>query len=98
MSKLPIFTNGQLQQLVREPILLDQRIEHVKFQQHAYDLMTMVSQADDDGGARRLRGPTERDVFSLQTLHRSSVVAQTDIRFSKKQLLQLIQEYLSANG
>ena len=47
MSKLPIFTNGQLQQLVREPILLDQRIEHVKFQQYAYDLMTMVSQADD---------------------------------------------------
>merc|ERR1719232_961714 len=48
----------------------------------------MVSQAEDDGGARRLRGPTERDVFSLPTLHRSS----------KKQLLQLIQEYLSANG
>ncbi len=47
MSKLPIFTNGQLQQLVREPVLLDQRMEHVKFQQHAYKLMTMVSASDD---------------------------------------------------
>ena len=96
MSKLPIFTNGQLQHLVNEPILLDKRIEHVKFQQAAYELMTMVSRADDDG-TRRLLGPNERN-FSLQTLHRSSVVAQTDIRFSKKQLLQLIQEYLSTNG
>ena len=33
MSKLPIFTNNQLQQLVREPILQDKRASHVKFQQ-----------------------------------------------------------------
>ncbi len=32
MSKLPIFNNGQLQQLVREPVLQDKRTEHVKFQ------------------------------------------------------------------
>lgn len=31
-------------------------------------------------------------------LHRASVVAQTKIRFSKKQLLQLIQEYLASEG
>jgi HIV-1 Vpr-binding protein len=32
MSKLPIFNNGQLQLLVREPVLQDKRTEHVKFQ------------------------------------------------------------------
>jgi HIV-1 Vpr-binding protein len=47
MSKLPMFTNGQLQQLAREPVLLDQRMEHVKFQQHAHHLMKLVSAGDD---------------------------------------------------
>ncbi len=42
MSKLPIFTNGQLQQLAREPILQDKRVEHEKFQQYALQLMKMV--------------------------------------------------------
>ena len=42
MSKLPIFTNNQLQQLVREPILQDKRASHVKFQQHAYHLIELV--------------------------------------------------------
>ena len=36
--------------------------------------------------------------FSLELLHRQSVVAQTKITFPKKQLLQLIQEYLASQG
>ena len=36
--------------------------------------------------------------FSLELLHRQSVVAQTKITFPKKQLLQLIQEYLTSQG
>ena len=36
--------------------------------------------------------------FSLEMLHRQSVVAQTKITFPKKQLLQLIQEYLQSQG
>ena len=86
MSKLPIFTNGQLQQLVREPILQDKRAEHVKFQQYAHKLIKKVVEGAD--GASSL--PGEND-FSLEMLHRASVVAQTKITFSKKQLLQLIQ-------
>ena len=43
MSKLPIFTNGTLQQLVREPVLQDKRAEHVKFQQYAHQLLARVS-------------------------------------------------------
>ncbi len=36
--------------------------------------------------------------FSLEMLHHASVMAQTKISFPKKQLLQLIQGYLSRVG
>jgi HIV-1 Vpr-binding protein len=85
MSKLPIFTNGELQQLVREPVLQDKRAEHVKFQQHALELTEKVS---GPGGKAKLPGDSD---FSLEMLHRASVVAQTKITFPKKQLLQLVQ-------
>ena len=42
MSKLLIFHNGQLQQLVREPVLQDKRTEHVKFQVGATSLLWSV--------------------------------------------------------
>ena len=110
MSKLPIFASGQLQQLVREPILNDKRTEHVKFQQYAHQLMKLVSAG---GGEIRINcilqhstmvlvlgGPSNMtgNDFSLEVLHRASVVAQTKITFPKKQLLQLIKEYLSSLG
>ena len=43
MSKLPIFTNGELQGLVRGPVLQDKRTEHVKFQEYALELIKKVS-------------------------------------------------------
>ena len=43
MSKLPIFNNGKLQQLVREPVLQDKRTEHVKFQVNVYTEHNKVS-------------------------------------------------------
>ena len=98
MSKLPIFANNQLQQLIREPILQDKRIEHVKFQRHAHDLLQMVSAQGGQAEKRRPILGTDCDDFSLELLHRASVVAQTKIQFSKKQLLQLIQEYLISQG
>ncbi len=45
----------------------------------------------------RSRLPGEND-YSLDMIHRASVVAQTKINFPRKQLLQLIQEYLSSEG
>ena len=99
MSKLPIFANNQLQQLIREPILQDKRMEHVKFQRHAHDLLQMVSAQGGQTEKRRpILGTDIGDDFSLELLHRASVVAQTKIQFSKKQLLQLIQEYLMSQG
>ena len=54
MSKLPIFTNGHLRQLVREPILQDKRAEHVKFQQYAHQLITAVSAGTGNGEGKKI--------------------------------------------
>jgi len=43
MSKLPIFNNGVLTMLVREPVLPDNIAEHQKFQKHAQELLEKVS-------------------------------------------------------
>ena len=86
MSKLPIFANGELQMLVRAPVLQDKRTEHVKFQESALELMKKV--CGPEGSAKKSLPDSE---FSLEMLHRQSVVAQTKITFPKKQLLQLIQ-------
>ena len=43
MSKLPIFNNGVLTMLVREPVLPDNRGEHLKFQKYAHELLEKVS-------------------------------------------------------
>ncbi|XP_066939041.1 DDB1- and CUL4-associated factor 1 isoform X1 [Macrobrachium rosenbergii] len=91
MSKLPIFTTGQLQLLMKEPILQDKRMEHVKFQRHALELIKAVS------GRTKHEGDANMDV-SMQSIHRADVVAQTRINYNKKQLLQLIQAHLVNEG
>ncbi|XP_068246230.1 DDB1- and CUL4-associated factor 1 isoform X2 [Palaemon carinicauda] len=91
MSKLPIFTTGQLQLLMKEPILQDKRMEHVKFQRHAMELIKAVS------GRTKHEGDANMDV-SMQSIHRADVVAQTRINYNKKQLLQLIQAHLMNEG
>ena len=76
MSKLPIFNNGTLNQLLREPVLQDRRSEHVKFQQHAHELIEKVS-------GPMSRKNYENNDITLDMLHRASVVASTKIRFHK---------------
>ena len=51
-----------------------------------------------DGPRRLGGGGGGANDFSPEVLHRASVVAQTKIRFSEKQLLQMMQEYLSSRG
>ena len=80
MSKLPIFNNGTLNQLLREPVLQDRRSEHVKFQQHAHELIEKVS-------GPMSRKNYENNDITLDMLHRASVVASTKIRFKKKTIL-----------
>ena len=43
ISKLPLFNNGQLQTLMREPVLHDKRLEHAKFGRYATELLERVT-------------------------------------------------------
>ncbi|XP_041804490.1 DDB1- and CUL4-associated factor 1-like isoform X2 [Chelmon rostratus] len=88
ISKLPLFTNSHIQQLMKEPVLQDKRSEHVRFCRYAAELTERVS------GKPLLMGT---DV-SLARLQRANVVAQSRITFSEKELLMLIRNHLVAKG
>lgn len=86
ISKLPLFVNGQLQQLMRDPILQEKRSEHVQFQKYALELLERVSGK-----------PINIDT-SLANIHKANVVAQTKIQFNEQQLYLLIHQHLLENG
>ncbi|XP_063076746.1 DDB1- and CUL4-associated factor 1-like isoform X2 [Engraulis encrasicolus] len=88
ISKLPLFSSGQIQTLMKEPVLQDKRNEHVRFCKYAAELIERVS------GKPLLMGT---DV-SLARLQRASVVAQSRISFPEKELLLLIRNHLVAKG
>uniref|UniRef100_W4VRK8 DDB1- and CUL4-associated factor 1 n=1 Tax=Corethrella appendiculata TaxID=1370023 RepID=W4VRK8_9DIPT len=85
VGKLPLFTTGQLQILMRDPILQEKRAEHVQFQKYALELMERVS------------GKSSLDT-SLANIHKANVVAQTKIQYNEQQLNQLIYQHLIARG
>lgn len=89
ISKLPLFTNGQLQSLMRNPILQEKRTEHVQFQKYALELMERVS--------GKTKTENQLDA-SLANIHKANVVAQTKIQFNEHQLYELIHEHLIARG
>lgn len=43
IGKLPLLINGQLQALMKEPILQDKRAEHVKFCKYCMELIVRVT-------------------------------------------------------
>lgn len=86
ISKLPLFVNGQLQTLMRDPILQEKRAEHVQFQKYALELLERVSGK-----------PINIDT-SLANIHKANVVAQTKIQFNEQQLYLLIHQHLIENG
>ncbi|CAH1105847.1 unnamed protein product [Psylliodes chrysocephalus] len=90
VSKLPLFTGGQLQNLMRDPILQEKRQEHVLFQKYAIELLELLS-----GKGKHTDTNLEA---SLADIHRASVVAQTKIQFNDRQLLQLIHHHLVQKG
>lgn len=89
ISKLPLFTNGQLQSLTRNPILQEKRTEHVQFQKYALELMERVS--------GKTKNENQLDA-SLANIHKANVVAQTKISFNEQQLYELIHEHLLNRG
>lgn len=88
IGKLPLFSSGQIQQLMKEPVLQDRRSEHVLFCRFAAELTERVS------GKPLLMGT---DV-SLSCLQRANVVAQSRITFPEKELLVLIRNHLLSKG
>ncbi|XP_055715205.1 protein mahjong isoform X2 [Phlebotomus papatasi] len=90
ISKLPLFTNGQLQSLMRDPILQEKRTEHVQFQKYALELMERVS--------GKTKTSNSQFDASLANIHKANVVAQTKIQFNENQLYQLIHQHLLSRG
>ncbi|XP_058802431.1 protein mahjong isoform X2 [Phymastichus coffea] len=90
ISKLPMFTDGQIQVLMKDPILQEKRQEHVTFQKYALELIERVSGKVKPTGA-------EYEI-SLVSLHRANVVAQTRIQYNEQQLYQLIYQHLLSRG
>lgn len=86
ISKLPLFVNGQLQTLMRDPILQEKRSEHVQFQTYALELLERVS------------GKPINVDSSLANIHKANVVAQTKIQFNEQQLHLLIHQHLMEAG
>lgn len=89
ISKLPLFANGLLQSLMRDPILQEKRAEHVQFQKYALELMERVS--------GKSKASNQMDT-SLANIHKANVVAQTQIQFNEQQLYELINEHLLSRG
>lgn len=90
IGKLPLFTSGQLQVLMHDPILQEKRAEHVQFQKYALELMERVS--------GRSKSVTNTGESSLINIHKANIVAQTKIQFNEQQLYQLIYQHLQARG
>lgn len=107
LSKLPMFTNGQLQSTlkIRSGItltdgefsdLMRDPILQEKRQEHVtfqkYALELL----------QRLSGNWKKTAHdldaSLVNIHKANVVAQTKIHFNDRQLLQLIHQHLAAKG
>ncbi|XP_023037597.1 protein mahjong isoform X2 [Drosophila willistoni] len=90
VSKLPLFASGQLQTLMKDPILQEKRAEHVIFQKYALELLERIS-----GKTKPLNNPLDP---SLTNMHKANVIAQTRIQYNDKQLFQLIFEHLESKG
>lgn len=93
VSKLPLFTSGQLQNLMRDPILQEKRQEHVAFQKHALELLERLS-----GKTKHGANDLEVSLANIHRIHKANVVAQTKIQFNDRQLLQLIHQHLVTKG
>ncbi|XP_076269885.1 lisH and WD40 domain-containing protein mahjong isoform X2 [Rhynchophorus ferrugineus] len=93
VSKLPLFTSGQLQNLMRDPILQEKRQEHVMFQKYALELLERLSGKTKYGG-----NDLEVSLANIHRIHKANIVAQTKIQFNDRQLLQLIHQHLVTKG
>ncbi|KAL7063396.1 hypothetical protein AAHC03_01269 [Spirometra sp. Aus1] len=90
LAKLPLFTKGSLQLLMKEPILPDRLVEHAEFCRYATILIRLVLGSLSDG-------ITATDM-SLDRVRRAVIVAKTRIQWDQEELLELIWRHLQAKG
>ncbi|XP_075168895.1 lisH and WD40 domain-containing protein mahjong isoform X2 [Haematobia irritans] len=90
IGKLPLFASGQIQTLMRDPILQEKRAEHVIFQKYALELLEQVS-----GKTKPFSHQLDP---TLANIHKANVIAQTKISYNEHQLHQLIYEHLESKG
>lgn len=88
ISKLPLFTTGQLQSLMKNSILQEKRQEHVMFQKYALEIIERVS---GKSAGSELEA-------SFTNIHKANVVAQTKIQYNEKQLFTIIYQHLLKYG
>lgn len=90
VGKLPLFASGQIQSLMRDPILQEKRAEHVIFQKYALELLEQVS-----GKTKTLSHQLDP---TLANIHKANIIAQTKIQYNEQQLYQLIYDHLESKG
>lgn len=90
VGKLPLFASGQIQTLMRDPILQEKRAEHVIFQKYALELLEQVS-----GKTKPFSHQLDP---TLANIHKANIIAQTKIQYNEQQLYQLIYDHLESKG
>ncbi|ETN76784.1 LisH, partial [Necator americanus] len=92
LSKLPFITGNELQGLMRQPVMLEKRSEHLKFCEEARKLIETVTQRPM---IDQLTNPKD---LTQDRLWKSHVIANTRVSYNEKELLQLIHDHLVRKG
>ncbi|RCN53505.1 LisH protein [Ancylostoma caninum] len=92
LSKLPFITGNELQGLMRQPVMLEKRSEHLKFCEEARKLIETVTQRPM---MDQLTNPKD---LTQDRLWKSHVIANTRVSYNEKELLQLIHDHLVRKG
>ncbi|XP_032243093.2 DDB1- and CUL4-associated factor 1 [Nematostella vectensis] len=90
IGKLQLFNSGQLQILMREPVLEDNISDHLVFCKYAAELLERVT--------GKPLGNATSSIPSLSRITLAGVVAQTRISYPGKELLQLMYDHLMCKG
>ncbi|XP_054716425.1 LOW QUALITY PROTEIN: DDB1- and CUL4-associated factor 1-like [Uloborus diversus] len=88
ISKLPLVTDGQLLDLMKEPVLHDKCQYHVQFCKLGLELIQQVTGAP----------ATPTSGSSMLNINKSEVVSKTEVVYHQNQLIQLISDHLSLKG
>ncbi|XP_035209473.1 DDB1- and CUL4-associated factor 1-like [Stegodyphus dumicola] len=88
ISKLPLVTDGQLLDLMKEPVLQDKGNDHVLFCKYGLELIQRVTGAPISEGSE----------LSMLNINKSEIVAKTKVVYNEAQLLQLISDHLKEHG